>query len=78
MREEPGKIWVNKTFQVKPYEPVQLYNEMVLMPTKEGTFINEEGVVINSQEDAYLMLLEVIHNVWDRYREMLKERRKSA
>lgn len=75
---EPRKIWVNKTFQVRQYEPVQLFNEMVLIPTKEGTFVNEEGVVVDSVEDAYLMLLTTIHNVWDRYRAMLKERRKNA
>lgn len=75
---EPRKIWVNKTFQVKQYEPVQLFNEMILMPTREGTFVNEEGVVVDSVEDAYLMLLTTIHNVWDKYRAMLKERRKNA
>jgi len=71
---EPRKIWVNKTFQVKQYEPVQLYNEMIIVPTEEGKYKNEEGSEIDSVEDAYLMLLEEIHDVWNRYREMLKER----
>jgi len=74
---EPRKIWVNRTFQVKQYHPLQLYNEMILIPTEEGTYMNEEGVIIDSIEDAYLLLLETIHNVWEKYREMLKERRKN-
>jgi len=75
---EPRKIWVNRTFQVKQYHPVQLYNEMVLVPTDKGKYKNEFGELIDSEEDAYLMLLETIHNVWDKYREMLKERKKNA
>jgi len=50
---------------------------MIIVPTEEGKYKNEEGLEIDSVEDAYLMLLEEIHNVWDRYREMLKERRKN-
>jgi len=75
--KEPRKIGVDKTFQVKQYEPVQLHNEMIIVPTEEGKYKNEEGLEIDSVEDAYLMLLEEIHDVWDRYREMLKERRKN-
>lgn len=74
---EPIKIWVNKTFQVRQFEPVQLYIEMYLIPTEEGSFVNEEGVIMHSKADAYLAMLEMIYEVKDRFKVMLKERKKN-
>jgi len=74
---EPIKIWINKTFQVKQFEPVQFYIEMYLIPTEDGKYLNEEGEVIDSKVDAYLVMLEKIYEVKDRFKVMLKERRKN-
>ncbi len=71
----PEKVWIKKTFQVKQYEPVDLYAEMTLIPTGKGKYITEDGKTIDSKEDAYLELLNLIHDVWEKYKVMLKERR---